>query len=135
MSIKLQQLAQELVKARGMLQELDNEYKAKAQPIEEAKKVIQEKLLAEMAKAKTLSTRFEDFTIIRKKSTKAVVVNEGEAMAALRQSGQDQYIVHAIHPEALKLVEKGSLALDGVTVETKEYISVRPAKQEEANAA
>jgi hypothetical protein len=132
---KLQSLAQDLVRARNMLQELDNEYKAKAQPIEEAKKVIQEKLLAEMAKAKTLSTRFEDFTISRKKSVKAVITDESSAILALGQNGYEKYIVHAVSPEALKLVEKGSLTLDGVTTEVREYVSIRQAKSEQPNAA
>jgi hypothetical protein len=51
MSTKLQQLAQELVRERGMLQELDNEYKAKKEPIGQAKQGIQEQLLKQMAKA------------------------------------------------------------------------------------
>jgi hypothetical protein len=132
---KLQSLAQDLVRARNMLQELDNEHKAKAQPIEEAKKVIQEKLLAEMVKAKTLSTRFEDFTISRKKTVKAVVTSEQVAISALKLTGHGDYVVEAIAPQALKEIERGSLALDGVTVETREHISIRASKQDQPNAA
>src|SRR5437899_1845431 len=102
---KLQSLAQELVRARNMLQELDSEYKAKAQPIEEAKKVIQEKLLAEMAKAKTLSTRFEDFTISRKKSVKAVIANEAAALADV-MANHPNYVIQGIAPQALKAIEQ-----------------------------
>jgi hypothetical protein len=112
-----------------MLQDLDNEYKAKVQPIEEAKKVIQDKLLAEMAKAKTLSTRFEDFTISRKKSTKVNVLSQGQALNDLDRQGRSDLIVESVSPEALKLVEKGSLTLEGVTVESKEYISITTKKQ------
>jgi hypothetical protein len=126
---KLNSLAQDLIRARTMLQDLDNEYKAKVQPIEEAKKVIQDKLLAEMAKAKTLSTRFEDFTISRKKSTKVNVLSQGQALNDLDRQGRSDLIVESVSPEALKLVEKGSLTLEGVTVESKEYISITTKKQ------
>ncbi len=129
MSTKLQALAQELVRARGMLQELDSEYKAKALPIEEAKKVIQEKLLAEMAKTATLSTKYEDLTISRKKSVKPVLIDERAAIASLNAQGKEHYVIPTVSLEALKLVEKGSLKLDGVIVETKEYISIRQAKE------
>jgi len=128
MTTRLQQLAQELVRARVMLQELDNEYKAKKEPVEQAKIVIQDKLLAEMTKAETLSTRFEDFTITRRKSSRAVVVDERKAVAFLESNGMEQGILKTVHPEVLKQIEKGTrLPLDGVTVETKEYISIRQA--------
>jgi hypothetical protein len=111
-----------------MLQELDNEYKAKKEPVEQAKIVIQDKLLAEMTKAETLSTRFEDFTITRRKSSRAVVVDERKAVAFLESNGMEQGILKTVHPEVLKQIEKGTrLPLDGVTVETKEYISIRQA--------
>ena len=128
MTTRLQQLAQELVRARVMLQELDNEYKAKKEPVEQAKIVIQDKLLAEMTKAETLSTRFEDFTITRRKSSRAVVVDERKAVAFLESNGMEQGILKTVHPEVLKQIEKGTrLPLGGVTVETKEYISIRQA--------
>ena len=66
MQTKLQTLAQELVKCRGALQELEEKYKAEREPYEQAKQVIQERPLATMAKNEVLSTRYEDFTISRK---------------------------------------------------------------------
>jgi hypothetical protein len=63
-----------------MLQELDSEYKAKKEPIEQAKAAIQEKLLDCMSKAGVLSTKFEDFAISRKRSVKAIVLSEARAI-------------------------------------------------------
>lgn len=126
----IEQLAKELIECRGKLQELEERHKADALPYEQAKAVISEKLLEKMAKAKTLSTRFEDFTISRKKSTRAVVMDEMKALIQLGETNPN-YIVTHIHPEALKLVEKGSLALDGVTTETREYVSIRKAEAKE----
>jgi hypothetical protein len=124
----LEQLAKELIECRGKLQELEERQKTEREPYEQAKAVIQEKLLACMAKANTLSTRFEDFTISRKKSTKAVITNDGLALDALK-TYHPEYVILSISPLALKEVEKGSLAVDGVTVETREYISIRAAKE------
>lgn len=128
MSTKMQSLAKDLVRAREMLQGLDNEYKAKKEPVEQAKLAIQEQLLKEMSKAEVLSTRYEDFTISRKKSKRAVVMDEAIAIAYLKFNNP-QYVIPTISPEAYKEVEKGTLTVDGVTVETKEYISIRPAKE------
>src|SRR5690242_7436540 len=99
---KLQSLVQDLVRARGMLAELDNEYKAKAQPIEEAKKVIQDKLLAEMVKAKTKSIAYEDFTVYRRRDPKVVVADQAAAIASLNAQGKEHYVLPTISPQALK---------------------------------
>jgi hypothetical protein len=125
----IQQLAAELVDCRGKLQELEERQKAERKPYEEAKQFISEKLIEKMAKTKTLSTRFEDFTISRKRSVRAVVLNEFIAMAQLRKDGRSDLVLEILSPQALKEVEKGSLALDGVTVESKEYISIKQNKE------
>lgn len=135
MQPSIENLAKQLIECRGALQELEERQKAEREPYEQAKQAISEKLMAGMAEAKTLSTRFEDFTISRKKSVKAVVINEGLAVSTLEERGDGRYLETRLNARALKEVEKGSLVLNGVTVEMKEYVSIRQAKPEQANAA
>lgn len=124
----VQQLTRELLECREKLKELDDAYREQKQPYEQAKEAIATALLEVMRKEGKLSERYEDFTIVRKKSSKVVVINEFTAIAELRETNP-QYVIEAISPEALKQVEKGTLTLEGVILENKEYISVSQKKQ------
>jgi hypothetical protein len=127
----MQELAKKLAGNRATLNEYKATYEELKAPLEQERDALQQALLEEMRKASTLSTRYEDLTITRKKSKKAVVTNEQAAIASIRSAGWGHYLVEAIAPSALKEIEKGMLALDGVTVEEKEYISVSQKKPEE----
>jgi hypothetical protein len=81
-----------------------------------------------MRKAQTLSTRYEDFTISRKHSRKAVVTDEHAAIAMLKDTRRPELVIESIAPEALKQIERGTMLLDGATVEEREYISVQQSK-------
>ena len=126
MQTTLEQLAKELIDCRGKLQEFELRQKADHEPYEQAKLVIQEKLLEKMTKQNTLSTCYKDFTISQKKASRPVVTNEFAAIATLKET-RPEYIVESIASQALKEVERGSLTLDGVTMETKEHVSIRQA--------
>lgn len=117
------QLAKELVEVRAKLNEFEDAYKQECQPYLEAKAAIQTQLLESMREQELLSTRYEDFTVVRKTTKKAVVMNEFDALAQLKQT-KPEYVIEAISLRALKEVEKGTLKLDGVQVESKEFISI-----------
>jgi hypothetical protein len=125
----IQQLAKELVECRVKMKELEDAYKESKLPYEQAKETIQEKILEAMRKEERLSERYEDFTIVRKKSVKAVVLNEFTALGQLKET-KPNYVIETIHPNALKEVEKGTLQLEGVQREEKEYISITQKKEE-----
>ena len=130
----LDELAKQRIEAKGKLEELEERHKAEREPYQQAIQAINESLLKEMTKAKQFTVGYEGFTISRKKSTKAVVTNDAIALADAKEK-RPEYILETLAPQALKDIEKGSLALEGVTVETREYISIRQAKSEQPNAA
>lgn len=126
--------AQELLQVRAKLEEVEQVYRDLKAPLEARRAELSEKLLEEMRKDQTLSTRYEDFTIARKKSTKAVVINEWTAIARLKET-KPQYVIEAISPAALEEVKKGTLQIDGVQREEREYISITQKKINAAPAA
>jgi hypothetical protein len=82
-----------------------------------------------MRNAQTLSTRYEDFTISRKHARKVVVVNEQAAVAFLRGTDRPELVIESIAPQALRQIERGTMLLDGLTVEEREFISPTKAKE------
>jgi hypothetical protein len=134
MQTKLQQLAKELIECRGKLQELEERQKAEREPYELANQEIRSQLLKIMDKSGVLSTRYEDFAISRKTSKRAIVVDESKAIAFL-EANLPGGILKTVHPEVLKQIERGTrLPLDGVSVQEKEYISIRANKETNAPA-
>jgi hypothetical protein len=134
MQTKLQQLAKELIECRGKLQELEERQRAEREPYELANQEIRSQLLGIMNKSGVLSTRYEDFAISRKTSKRAVVVDESKAIAYL-EANLPGGILKTVHPEVLKQIERGTRSpLDGVSVESKEYVSIRQNKETNAPA-
>src|SRR5471032_2970414 len=104
MQTKLHQLAKELIECRGEVQELEEPQKAERESYELANQTIRETLLKIMDKSGVPSTRYEDFAISRKTSKRAVVVDEGKAIAHLEGSLPGG-ILKTVHPEVLKQIE------------------------------
>jgi hypothetical protein len=114
MLTKMQKLGTELVEVRGKLSEIDDTYRELRAPWEQKREVTQQALFEEMRKTQTLSTRYEDFTISGKITSKAVVNNEAYAIEELRLANP-LYLVTYSTPVTLFL-RRDKVAGSGIDV-------------------
>ena len=132
----MQELVKRLVELRTQIAEYDVAYEKATSPLKLERDSIQAQITDELKKMGVLSQRFQDATVTRAVRKTVQVVDETKAIAPLKEKGLADYVSETINPlfwnsAAKEIAKQGKTDIEGIVIQEKEYLSIRPSEKEE----
>jgi endonuclease III len=132
----MQAEVKELVEVRRQIAEYDEAYDKATSPLKQKRDTLQATITEELKKMGVLSQRFQEATVTRAVRKTVQVVDEPKAVAALKAKGLTNYVSESINhlfwdSAAKEIAKEGKCDIDGLTIQEKEYLSIRESGKEE----
>lgn len=132
----MQAEVKELVAIRRTLAEMEEAYEKAVAPYKEHRDALQAKITEELKKMGVLSQRFQEATVTRSVRKTVQIVDESKAVAALKAKGLTDYVSETVNQlffdsAAKEIAKQGKTDIDGLVVQEREYLSVRPSDKDE----
>lgn len=132
----MQAEVKELVELRQAIKAIEELHEREISPLKLKRDALQAKITEELTKMGVLSQRFQEATVSRAVRKTVQIVDEAKAVASLKAKGLTDYVSETINPlfwntTAKEIAKQGTIDIDGLVIQEKEYLSIRESNKEE----